>query len=294
MNSSVSLRWISPTSTHLDDEIQRIDAVISRAYSFSTRADRVWRFLAAQPDGWIVAEAAGEVLSTGGCIAYPSGGFGWIGLIATDPDHRGKGLARMVTAALVDRLREHGCAAVLDGSESGAPLYERMGFVDFGLTRIFRPTDIAANQITAAESIGHTARTVANDDIDDLIAYDTPRFGADRAHLLRYLIATAPSRCLIMRQPGGPITGYAFSQNDCIGPMVADTSSDVCSLVNASLALPWASSPSMAVPVESRYVDDLVACGLKETRTLRHQRLGTTELPGQRHLLVSQASLGEG
>jgi GNAT superfamily N-acetyltransferase len=79
-----------------------------------------------------------------------SGGFGWIGLIATDPDHSGKGVARAVTSYLVDYLNSIDCGAALDGSGGGAPLYEKMGFADHGLTTQFQFTGQLAGQLVLA------------------------------------------------------------------------------------------------------------------------------------------------
>ncbi len=113
--------------TDIDDDVSMgaVDELIMRAYGTSSRRKRVERFVRLQRGGWVVAEEptskGNRIVGCGGCIAYPGGGFGWIGLIAVDPSMQGQGLGRVVTQWLIDHLATLGCSAVLDGS-SGAPL----------------------------------------------------------------------------------------------------------------------------------------------------------------------------
>jgi predicted GNAT family acetyltransferase len=53
--------------------------------------------------------------------------------VVTVPAHRGKGYGAAVTWAVVAEGARRGCThAVLQASETGYPVYRRMGFVDAG------------------------------------------------------------------------------------------------------------------------------------------------------------------
>ncbi|MGW4895147.1 GNAT family N-acetyltransferase [Kitasatospora sp. NPDC004240] len=60
---------------------------------------------------------------------HPSGLWGRVHTVATDPAHRRRGHARAVTEALIDALKSAGCSSIeLRATEAGAPLYHSLGF----------------------------------------------------------------------------------------------------------------------------------------------------------------------
>jgi GNAT superfamily N-acetyltransferase len=167
----------------IDIDVRRADQILMRAYGSESMRARVLRFLSMPTGRWVVAERGEEILGVGGCIGYPSGGFGWIGLIATDPHKSRDGIGTAVTRWLIKELRNIGCAAVLDASKAGAPVYERLGFDDRGRTRVFSAQPLN----TPPDSPGFV-RQIAIADLPKIVTYDTPRFGAERAGLLRYVL----------------------------------------------------------------------------------------------------------
>ncbi|MFE2728611.1 GNAT family N-acetyltransferase [Kitasatospora sp. NPDC059327] len=61
--------------------------------------------------------------------AFPTGLWGRIHTVATDPDHRRRGHGTAVTTALVEALKDRGCGSVeLRATEAGAGLYRTLGF----------------------------------------------------------------------------------------------------------------------------------------------------------------------
>ena len=53
--------------------------------------------------------------------------------VSTKPSQRGKGLGRFVTLAPLIKLRAEGhTTAILQASEMGAPIYEKLGFQSTG------------------------------------------------------------------------------------------------------------------------------------------------------------------
>jgi ribosomal protein S18 acetylase RimI-like enzyme len=77
------------------------------------------------------------------CSVYiePRSKRGYLGMIAVDPAHQGKGLARQLAQAAEDRLRSFGCEAVdltvLSLRPELPPVYRRLGYVETG-TEPFR------------------------------------------------------------------------------------------------------------------------------------------------------------
>ena len=128
--------------------------------------------------------------------------------------------------------------------------------------------------------------------LNNLYTYDRERFGADRSRLLRYLL----------RQPGtsafsfgeSTITGYAFENAGLLGPIVADDSEGLVVLMHSATTAPAQGARFVFVPHDSSHLSTLLSLGAEAVRTLRHQRLAIPSLPGQRHFIAGQLSLGEG
>ena len=75
-------------------------------------------------------------LGLGGVTSY--GPFAWLGLMAVDPARQRRGIGQTLVEALVARAQELGSAVVLlDASDAGAPVYERVGFVDDDRVRVY-------------------------------------------------------------------------------------------------------------------------------------------------------------
>ena len=257
------------------------------AYGVSSFRVSIDRFVAVQPDGLAVVEHDGSVVGTGCCLAYPEGRFGWIGLVATAPGFERRGIATMITEFLSGVLSEYGCAPVLDASASGGPLYERMGFVDRGPTKVMV---FAGGDPPAVEN---ECEPLAVDDLDEVVRFDAPRFGAPRRALLAEVIDHHPGRALVLRRRG-KVAGYVVAQEATLAPVVTDTSESLVSLVTEALRLDWRTPPRISVPPESGHVATLQRLGFEVRRELRHMRRGIEVLPGRRESIAAQVSLGEG
>jgi predicted N-acetyltransferase YhbS len=71
------------------------------------------------------------------------GGRGYLGMLAVDPAHQGKGLSRRIVEAAEERFRQQGCEAVditvLSLRAELLPIYRRFGYIETG-TEEFRPS----------------------------------------------------------------------------------------------------------------------------------------------------------
>jgi GNAT superfamily N-acetyltransferase len=268
-----------------DAELDRVDDLLTISYGTSSRRRELELYLAAQPDGWFVIEHDGEVLAVAGCIAY--GPFCWLGLVATHPDARGRGLARRISQHLVDWSVAHGCDTVaLDASELGRPVYERLGFETVAWSIELAPVP------DGSTTDGPHAEAARAGDIDEIVALDPAIFGGDRSALLHALADDHSDACFVTRAGDGMITGYLFARERLIGPGLAADAADAAALVRSALVLPGARR--MLVPSTSAYLATLEELGLVEQRRLAHMRLGRLELPGARDRLIAQLSFATG
>ena len=274
--------------------LAEIDGVLVRAYGGASRRARIERLLCVDHAGWVMLRRGGRVVSVGAFIGYPSGGFGWIGLVATEPHAQGGGLGRLITEALIERLRRIGCAAVLDGSKFGAPLYERMGFSDFGLSHALTSPEklVLPDQApTGLESVQLVP--IGAELLPSVLSFDQQTFGADRRSLVRYLLETNPGRHVAAITEAG-LVGYGVAQAELIGPIAADGATALFAIITSLHALDFGSPPSLLVPPECAFLPTLLKLGFTSARTLRRQHLGIGVLPGLRGRLCAQASFGEG
>jgi GNAT superfamily N-acetyltransferase len=282
----VTLRRVDPAAEPAT--LDAMDDVMGQAYGVSSFRGSIDRFAAVQPDGLVVLEDEGSVVGTGCCVAYPEGKFGWIGLVATLPGFERRGIGTAITEYLSDVLAGYDCAAVLDASVVGGPVYERMGFTDRGLTRVMG--FVGGNQ---PETVVDECEPLTADDLDEVVRFDAPRFGATRRGLLANVIERHPGRALVLRRRGR-VTGYLVAQQGTIAPVVADTSESLATLITAALQLDWPRPPRINVPPESGHIATLQRLGFEQRRELRHMRRGIKTLPGRRQSIAAQVSLGEG
>jgi GNAT superfamily N-acetyltransferase len=268
--------------------LSAMDAVMQQAYGASSFRDSIDRFAGVQPDGLVVVDDDGSVVGTGCCVAYPEGKFGWIGLVATLPGFERRGIATAITEYLAGVLADQGCASVLDASAVGGPVYERMGFADRSVTRVMGFVGTESPPIA-----GDECEPMTSGDVDEVARFDSPRFGATRREMLAKVIDQHPGRSLLLRRRG-KVAGYAVSQERTLGPVVADTSESLTSLISGAMRLEWASPPRICVPPESGHIATLHRLGFEHRRDLRHMRRGIEALPGRRESIAAQVSLGEG
>jgi len=233
---------------------------------------RLRRYLALQPDGWLVADDQGQVVGTVGAVDY--GPFAYIGLMAVRPDRQGQRLGRKLLDALLAGLDGRGqTCALLDASPAGAPLYERSGFVDTGLSLEFSCGQDGAS--AAAPSSASNVTLADAGDVDDVVALDASFLGAPRERLWRWLFAAHPARILAARDAGGALSGYLCLQDPLLGPFGARDPAVAGQLIEQGLKLLGHRNARLQVPEENADARALLArAGFRETRALRHMRRG--------------------
>ncbi|MFI9045703.1 GNAT family N-acetyltransferase [Streptomyces sp. NPDC053427] len=79
----------------------------------------------------LAACAVGRIEERLPAPGHPSGRFGFVFSVCTDPRYRGRGYARATTEALLGRLAERGVTRVdLHATDEAEPLYRSLGFTE--------------------------------------------------------------------------------------------------------------------------------------------------------------------
>src|SRR5436309_3689849 len=88
-----------------------------------------WQMLIGlEPHNCFAVEADGRLVSTTTLLCY-SQRLAWIGMVLTSANYRGRGFARRLLAAALDRADSLGIETVkLDATDDGKPIYEKFGF----------------------------------------------------------------------------------------------------------------------------------------------------------------------
>ena len=149
----------------------------------------------------MVADAGGEIVGTG--VGTASGAAGWLGTIFIAPDHRGRGLGRAITQAIIDRLDAAGCRAlVLVATAEGRRLYERMGFELQTRYHILQAIGLPP----ADQPDGVRAFEPA--DLEAIERIDAAGTGEDRANALRRLATSETTR--VSTDDPGRVDGFVI------------------------------------------------------------------------------------
>ena len=171
----------------------------------------------------VVADLDGEVVGTG--VGTANGAVGWVGTIWVEPAHRGLGLGRGLTQAVIDALGAAGCGTlVLVSTEEGLPLYQRMGFRPQAEYRI-----LEAHGVDGA--VPPTVRPFEAGDLAAMVALDHVATGEDRAHVLERF--TSPASAKVVHAPDGQIAGFVVRAPWGGGATVASTIDAALDLLQA-------------------------------------------------------------
>jgi len=198
----------------------------------------------------VVTDDLDRIVGVGSGISY--GDLGFIGNMVVVEDHRRRGVGAAVLEAIVDFLsRERGCTRLeLNATPEGRPLYERYGFETIGMSTFAR----IGRAVALSTDPSVTVRSGGTDDLENLVAYDQPRFGGDRRPILEVLLGSEAARFVIVERDGA-IAGYACVQLDGprMGPMVADAPSVAETLLLEALTMvPEVEELRLNLPPENR------------------------------------------
>ena len=273
-----------------DTDLETADTIIKLAFRSSvSRLHDLHLYRKIQPDGWFLASQQEHPIGMVGSTNY--GAFAYAGLMAVHPDGQRQGVGLALMQFLLARLdQQHVPLVLLDASEIGRPLYDKLGFVAYDETLMFqRPSNFAV--LDRPSNI----QSISARELDELVQWDTTIFGTNRRKVLQALLAVFPERAFMLRDETGQVAGYLFAQKSRIGPWVMRQSHNAETLLQAALALPYEETVSVVVPSVNQEAIELLQCyGFEQIRANRHMGRGRGEPPGQRKKIYAQTSLAVG
>jgi N-acetylglutamate synthase-like GNAT family acetyltransferase len=246
-------------------DITQISGVLERGGLSSYRPE-ILEFSLAK-SRMFVGCAEGRVVGVAGCIRF--GRTGWLGNVAVDDDVRGRGLGTAISRTAVDCLRQAGVETVLlTATESGQPVYERLGFTDEGVSY-----GIWEQQQAPALACDRSA-TVQPADADEIIRQDAEATGEDR----RSYLAPFAGRARVAAGPGH--AGYRVGLPWGGGPVIAANPASARSLIVDMIRTSPVSR--LAFPEMNAHGAALaVSLGFRLAGRVRRMRLGPS-VPGYR------------
>lgn len=193
-----------------------------------------WRFLLANCRGYGI-ELPGQGL-VGTTMAWElSGEHSWINMVLVRVSCRGQGLARRLMEACLREVIAAKRQALLDATDLGVKVYQKLGFT--GETRVVRLH--RASGRGECPSGGEPRLVMRSEDIASIAELDQQVIGVNRAGLLANFQARQPRLAGVLKDAAGRLRGFALGRDGRvatqIGPMVANTMSDACTLLRGAL-----------------------------------------------------------
>jgi predicted N-acetyltransferase YhbS len=272
-------------------DVPAADQILASAYhGAESRQVDLQRYLALEPEGWLLACRGSEAIGLVGAINY--GSFAYLGLMTVHERAQRQGIGRQLMEILLAGLDARGCPMVLlDATEPGAGLYSQMGFVEDGQTAHF----VRSGDPPMVSGFPEEVSPMLAEDIPALVALDEAIFGARREQVLAIFHSEFPGRAFVARDQAGRERGFLFAQSGRLGPWVAWDVQAAESLLQAALSLPFRTDQHVILPARNTLAAGLLLrYGFKPLEQLRHMRRGGAALPGQPERLYGQASYAIG
>ena len=188
---------------------------LSLEYAWPHRLED-WRFVERLGTGYVATEGAsviGTILTWKHDARNAS-----LGMVIVSRERQGRGIGKeLMRRALQDLPR---CSVMLNGTQAGAPLYEKLGFVAVGA--IEQHQGNAEPVPVAALARGERLRPLGAGDTADITALATRATGVSRARVIKSLLEIAEG---IVLARGDQMVGFAlfrrFGRGYSIGPVIA-------------------------------------------------------------------------
>ena len=218
----------------------------------------------------------------------------WIGMMLVDKDYRGRGIAKLLLLAAIDKLNK--CLSIkLDATPAGRPVYLKLGFRDeYTLYRMTRPS---VSNIYPSD-LPFKTEQIKPADIPAVAAFDKKVFGADRTELIRHLYESYPALAWLIKD-NNRIAGFCLGRRGQnftqIGPVYASSSSGAKVLIQS--AINQLTGQALVVDVAAAKSDIkewLETCGFISQRPFERMYLRNNPHPGiiESQYLISGPELG--
>ena len=188
---------------------------LSLEYAWPHRLED-WKFVQRLGSGYVATEEAsviGTILTWKHDTRNAS-----LGMVIVSPERQGRGIGKeLMRRALRDLPR---CSVMLNGTQAGTPLYEKLGFAAVGA--IEQHQGLAEPVPAAALPRGERLRPMGAGDVTEVVALATRAAGVPRARVMKSLLEIA--RGIVLAR-GDEVIGFAlfrrFGRGYAIGPVIA-------------------------------------------------------------------------
>ncbi len=277
------------------ESVSIADPILMEAYnSGHSLQEELEFYVRLQPDGWFFVVDNGKPVGVGGVVNY--GAFAYIGLVAVSPSVQRRGMGGMLMEHLIGWLEERDCfSARLVATQSGEKLYRKIGFIQDDGTVSYRLEQPVERRPKGGRGGEERIFILHDTDLDELVAFDTPIFGANRRVVLAAYLTDLSGRCFAIRDGNGRITSYIVAQQDALGPWIAQTPADAEALLVHSLTQPFEQAPGVRVYTSHTIAINLLKKhGFSERRLFKHMFYGDREPVQQKGKLYALATAAIG
>jgi len=246
-----------------------------------------WAMVQRTSEGF-VAEHDGALV--GVAFACHQGAYSSIGLVIVSDQHQCKGIGRHLMNLCLDAVAPR--TPILNATESGAPLYASMGFVDFA--RIQQHQGVPQT-LAPVPLIEHShCRVLSLAEYPKVIELANAGSGLDRTVVLNDLLPTAEH--VVGIEVHGQLEGCAllrrFGRGHIIGPVVARNQEQARQLITHLLRLIPGAFVRFDIPTACGLADWLESLGLPCVDKAPRMVLGVQPQPSggiTQFALVTQA-----
>jgi GNAT superfamily N-acetyltransferase len=282
--AKVSFRPLS-----LDDSEIIADIAESAFGPSRHRASEIRRYLSLEPNYWLMALFQGRPAGVVGATDY--GPFAYLGMMTVRKDLQRIGIGAALFRRELEWLHDEGVFFLrLDATEEGLPIYARNGFQVVDRAAMLQ----RSHHARFLNPPGRIQR-LTEADSEELAAFDTPLFGADRTQLFRALLEDFPDRAFASYDDARRMTGFLFAQHRRLGPWVARNPVDARSLLEAAMTLTFQGPPVAVAPrcnaAAFRLLEEL---GFIWKRESVHMHRGAVTVPGDRTTIYGLTSFAIG
>ncbi|RMP67774.1 hypothetical protein ALQ18_02727 [Pseudomonas marginalis pv. marginalis] len=216
-----------------------------------------WAMVQRTSEGF-VAEHDGQLV--GVAFACHQGAYSSIGLVIVSDQHQGKGIGRRLMNLCLEAAAPR--TPILNATESGAPLYASMGFVDFA--RIQQHQGVAQTPAPMPATEHAQCRALSPAEYPLVIELANAGSGLDRSAVLNDLLPSAEHVVGIEVQ--GQLQGCAllrrFGRGHLIGPVVAHNQQQARQMITHLLQLIPGAFVRFDIPTACGLADWLESLGL--------------------------------
>jgi predicted GNAT family N-acyltransferase len=199
------------------------------------QTEKDWKLLIENPGNIsLVAEAENKVIATTTAINY-SNEIAWIGMVLVNKNYRGRGVSKSLLRNILEKLRS--CKSIkLDATPAGQQVYKKFGFADEYL--ITRMINLSPKSLPTSDDINILPEPILPKHTEEIAALDKAIFGANRIHLIKYLVKEYPRKAWLLKRNNkieGFVLGRDGTKYNHIGPVAASSTFDAQILVSNAL-----------------------------------------------------------